>query len=172
MSDKSRFIWDGLNKQRLDKPYIRNSAGKLEETTWNSAFSAIKNQLKPDSKTLAVSGDLVSLETLYAAKKLVSSLNGKTECRIGDAYLPVGDRASYVGTTSISEIDSVDEIFLIGTNPRAEAPVLNARIRRAWLRGAQIRFVGEPVDLTYEYEYLGAKLKVLEQLDDKYFKKD
>jgi len=171
LSDKSRFIWDGLNRQRLDKPYIRNSSGKLQETTWNSAFSAIKNQLKPDSKTLALSGDLVSLETLYAAKKLVSSLNGKTECRIGDAYLPVGDRAAYVGTTSISEIDSADEIFLIGANPRAEAPVLNARIRRAWLRGTQIRFVGEPVDLTYEYDYLGAKLKVLEQLGDKYFKK-
>ncbi|PQM56730.1 MAG: NADH-quinone oxidoreductase subunit G [Rhodobacteraceae bacterium] len=170
LSDKSRFMWDGLSRQRLDKPYIRNISGRLEETTWDLAFNAISDKCLPAAKILAISGDLVSAETLYAAKKLVNSLKGKTECRIGDSYLPPRDRAAYAGTAHIGGIDVAEQIFLIGTNPRLEAPVLNARIRRAWLRGAEIKLVGEPVSLTYEYQYLGPKLKDLSKLSSNFLK--
>ena len=170
LSDKARFMWDGLSRQRLDKPYVRNDSGQLEATTWELALRAISDKVVSDTKFLAISGDLVNLETLYAAKKLMSSLNGRTECRIGESYLPPGDRAAYVGTASIEDIDSAEKIFLIGTNPRVEAPVLNARIRRSWLRGAEIQLVGEPVDLTYEYNHLGPKLKDLGQLSDRFMK--
>ncbi len=170
LSDKSRFMWDGLNRQRLDRPYIRNTSGKLEETTWDLAMTAVSEKCSQETKILAICGDLINVETLYAAKKLMVSFKGKTECRIGGSYLPPGDRGAYVGTASIADIDTAERIFLIGTNPRIEAPVLNARIRRAWLRGADIKLVGEPAELTFEYQYLGAKIKDLGKLSEKFLK--
>ena len=170
LSDKSRFMWDGLSRQRLDKPYIRNASDNLEPTTWEVAFKIIAERCSDDKKILALSGDLVSLETIYSIKKLVAAFEGKTECRLGDSYLPAGDRGAYVGTATIGEIDIADHIILVGTNPRFESPVLNARLRRAWLRGANIKLVGERVDLTYEYEHLGDKVIDLERLQGKLIK--
>jgi NADH-quinone oxidoreductase subunit G len=101
---------------------------------------------------------------MFALKELVTGLGGNVECRVDGAKLPSGNRSAYVGTARIEDIDSAEMIQLIGTNPRAEAPVLNARIRKAWLRGADVGLVGEAVDLTYDYAHVGNDRKALEKL--------
>ncbi len=153
ISDKTRFIWDGLSRQRLDKPYIRKD-GKLQPATWGEAFTAISNAVN-GKKVAAIAGDLVSTEAMYALKTLICGAGGNVECRVDGAYLPEGDRAGYVGTATIEDIDNATMIQLIGTNPRIEAPVLNARIRKAWLNGTVIGLVGENADLTYDYAHIG-----------------
>jgi len=150
ISDKTRFIWDGLRRQRLDTPFVRID-GKLTKATWAEAFAAIKTASE-GKKVAAIAGDLVSTEAMYALKGMI---DGNVECRVDGAYLPIGDRGGYVGTATIEDIDTAQAIMLIGTNPRLESPVLNARIRKAWLNGAKIGVVGEAVDLTYEYFHLG-----------------
>jgi NADH-quinone oxidoreductase subunit G len=100
-------------------------------------------------------GDLVSVEAAFALKQLITGLGGNVECRVDNARLPAGNRSGYVGTATIEDIDSAKFIQLIGTNPRDEAPVLNARIRRAWANGALVGLVGEAVDLTYDYAHVG-----------------
>ncbi|MCK4860732.1 MAG: NADH-quinone oxidoreductase subunit G [Rhodobacteraceae bacterium] len=162
ISDKTRFIWDGLRRQRLDKPYVRVD-GKLTPATWAEAFAAIKSASE-GKKVVAIAGDLASTETMYALKNMI---DGNVECRVDGAYLPIGDRSGYVGTATIEDIDNAQMIQLIGTNPRTEAPVLNARIRKAWLNGAMIGLVGEQADLTYEYAYVGDDRSALQVLADK-----
>ncbi|GAB4263545.1 MAG: NADH-quinone oxidoreductase subunit NuoG [Pararhodobacter sp.] len=154
LSDKSRFVWDGLRRQRLDRPYVREN-GKLRPATWTEALSKAAAALKGARKPAGLVGDLASTEAAYSLKMLIESLGGAVECRTDGARLPIGNRAGYVGTVAIEEIDTAREIILIGTNPRDEAPVLNARIRKAWLRGATVRLIGEAADLTYDYEHLG-----------------
>ncbi len=153
ISDKSRFIWDGLRRQRLDTPYIREN-GKLRTASWGEALSAAAAAMK-GKKVTGLVGDLVSVEATYALKQLVEGLGGKVECRTDNAKLPEGNRSAYVGTATIEDIDNAEMIQLIGCNPRDEAPVLNARIRKAWLNGANIGLVGEKVDLTYDYHHVG-----------------
>ncbi len=165
LADKSRFIWDGLRRQRLDKPYVRRD-GKLQPATWAEAFAAISDAVN-GRKVAAIAGDLVSTEAMFALKTLINGAGGNVECRVDGAFLPVNDRAGYVGTATIEDIDSADMIQLIGTNPRLEAPVLNARIRKAWLRGARIGLVGEAADLTYEYAHIGDDRAALQALADK-----
>jgi len=162
ISDKTRFIWDGLRRQRLDKPYVRKD-GKLAPATWAEAFAAIASAVE-GKKVAAIAGDLASTEAMFALKALT---DGNVECRVDGAYLPVGDRGGYVGTATIEDIDNAEMIQLIGTNPRDEAPVLNARIRKAWLNGAQIGLVGEQADLTYEYAHIGNDRAALQMLADK-----
>lgn len=161
ISDKTRFIWDGLRRQRLDKPYIRKN-GKLTPATWSAAFAAIVKASK-GKKIAAIAGDLASTEAMYALKAMIS---GNVECRVDGAYLPVGDRSGYVGTATIEDIDSAEMIQLIGTNPRMESPVLNARIRKAWINGAMIGMIGDAVDLTYEYAHMGTTREDLAKLLD------
>ena len=165
LADKSRFIWDGLRRQRLDKPYVRRN-GKLQPATWAEAFAAISDAVD-GRKVAAIAGDLVSTEAMFALKTLINGAGGNVECRVDGAYLPINDRGGYVGTATIEDIDNADMIQLIGTNPRLEAPVLNARIRKAWLRGAQIGLVGEAADLTYEYAHVGDDRAALQMLADK-----
>ncbi len=165
ISDKTRFIWDGLRRQRLDKPYVRKG-GKLQPATWDEAFKAVAKAVK-GKKVAAIAGDLAPTEAMFALKELVTGLGGNVECRVDGAKLPSGNRSAYVGTARIEDIDSADMIQLIGTNPRAEAPVLNARIRKAWLRGAEVGLVGEAVDLTYDYAHVGNDRKALEKLVNK-----
>jgi len=162
ISDKTRFIWDGLRRQRLDKPYVRVD-GKLAPATWAEAFAAIKS-VSEGKKIAAIAGDLASTEAMFALKGMI---DGNVECRVDGAYLPIGDRGGYVGTATIEDIDNAQMIQLIGTNPRNEAPVLNARIRKAWLNGAMIGVVGEQADLTYEYAYIGDDRSALQVLADK-----
>ncbi|WP_291735661.1 NADH-quinone oxidoreductase subunit NuoG [Leisingera sp. F5] len=162
ISDKTRFVWDGLRRQRLDRPYVRVD-GKLKPATWGEALSAAANAMK-GKKIAGLIGDLAPVEAAFALKQLVEGLGGKVECRTDNARLPIGNRAGYAGTATIEDVDSAKAIMLIGTNPRDEAPVLNARIRKAWLNGATIGVVGQAEDLTYEYHHLGTDRAALEAL--------
>jgi NADH-quinone oxidoreductase subunit G len=153
ISDKTRFIWDGLRRQRLDTPYIREN-GKLRKASWGEALTAAAAAMK-GRKVVGLVGDLAPVEAVYSLKTLVEGLGGKVECRTDGARLPVANRSAYVGTAKIEDIDSAKSIVLIGTNPRLEAAVLNARIRKAWSLGAQVSLVGEAVDLTYDYVHAG-----------------
>ena len=153
ISDKTRFVWDGLRRQRLDTPYIREN-GKLRKATWSEALSTAAAAMK-SKKVTGLIGDLAPVEAVFALKQLVEGQGGKVECRTNNARLPIGNRSGYVGTVAIEEIDSAKEIILIGTNPRDEAPVLNARIRKAWLAGATVKLIGPAVDLTFDYDHLG-----------------
>lgn len=162
ISDKTRFVWDGLRRQRLDKPYVR-VRGKLKPASWGEAFAAVAKAVK-GKKVAAIAGDLAPVEAMFALKQIVTGLGGNVECRVDSAKLPIGNRAAYVGTATIEDIDNAEMIQLIGTNPRTEAPVLNARIRKAYLNGAQIGLVGAPVDLTYDYAHVGTDRAALEAL--------
>ena len=153
LSDKSRYAWDGLRRQRLDKPYIREN-GKLRPASWGEALGAAAVAMKA-GKVAGLVGDLAPVEAVYALKELIEGQGGSVECRTDGAKLPAGNRSAYVGTATIEDIEDAQAIMLIGTNPRAEAPVLNARIRKAWTRGAKIGVVGAAVDLTYDYFHLG-----------------
>ncbi|MEM1065341.1 MAG: NADH-quinone oxidoreductase subunit NuoG [Pseudomonadota bacterium] len=160
ISDKTRFVWDGLRRQRLDKPYIREN-GKLRPASWPEALDAAAAAIKGASKLSGLIGDLVPVEAAASLRQLAEAQGGSVECRVDGAALPAGNRGAYVGTGTIEEIDSAEAIMLIGTNPRAEAPVLNARIRKAWSHGANIGLIGEPVDLTYDYTHIGTNPTVL-----------
>ncbi len=153
ISDKTRFVWDGLRRQRLDKPYVREN-GKLRPATWAEALAAAAEAMR-GKKIAGLVGDLAPVEAAYALKQLVEGQGGDVESRVDGAKLPAGNRSAYVGTARIEDIDSAQAIMLIGCNPRDEAPVLNARIRKAWLAGAKVGVVGPKVDLTYDYFHLG-----------------
>ncbi|NOX41510.1 MAG: NADH-quinone oxidoreductase subunit G [Alphaproteobacteria bacterium] len=164
ISDKTRFIWDGLRRQRLDQPYVRVD-GKLKPATWPEALSAATAAMK-GKKITALAGDLAATEAMFALNQLVSGLGGSVECRVDGAHLPTGNRAGYVGTASIQDIDTAERILLIGTNPRDESPVLNARIRKAWLAGAEVALVGAACDLTYDVTHVGDDMSALKTVLD------
>ena len=165
ISDKTRFVWDGLRRQRLDRPYVRVD-GKLKPASWAEALSAAAYAMK--GKTVAgLIGDLVPVEAAFALKQLVEGLGGKVECRTDNARLPIGNRAGYAGTAAIEDLDDAEMILLIGTNPRDEAPVLNARIRKAWAKGAEVALIGPAADLTYEYYHAGSGRDALIDMIDK-----
>ncbi len=167
ISDKTRFVWDGLRRQRLDVPYIREN-GKLRKASWAEALSAAAAAMR-GKKVAGLIGDLVPVEAAFSLKQLIEGQGGTVECRIDGAKLPEGNRSAYVGTATIEDIDSAKFIQLIGTNPRVEAPVLNARIRKAWTHGAKVGLVGEAVDLTYDYAHVGTDRAALAGLLDHKF---
>ena len=160
ISDKTRFIWDGLKTQRLDRPYVRRD-GRLQAASWGEAFAAIKAAVSATSadKIGAIAGDLAAVEEMYALKELIRSLGSENlDCRQDGAALdPSLGRASYLFNPTIEGIERAGALLLIGANPRLEAAVLNARIRKRWRRGDfPIGVIGEGGDLRYEYEYLGS----------------
>lgn len=163
ISDKTRFVWDGLRRQRLDRPYIREN-GKLRPSTWPEALNKAATALKGAVKPAGLVGDLASVEAAFALKGLIEGQGGIVECRTDGAKLPSGNRAAYVGTASIEDIDGAASITLIGSNPRLEAPVLNARLRKAWTRGANVSLIGEAVDLTYDYSHVGTGTDAITEL--------
>ncbi|CTQ33578.1 NADH-quinone oxidoreductase subunit NuoG [Jannaschia rubra] len=152
ISDKTRFVWDGLRRQRLDTPYVRVD-GKLTRATWPEALAAAAAAMK-DRRVAGIVGDLAPTEAAFALRSLMDAMGGVTECRTDGAKLGT-DRAEYAGTAAVEDIDTAKDVLLIGTNPAVEAPVLNARIRKAWLHGADVRLIGQPAELTYEHEHLG-----------------
>jgi NADH-quinone oxidoreductase subunit G len=157
LSDKSRFVWDGLNMQRLDRPYIRRN-GKLEPASWDAAFEAIGEKISGKGDGLAaIAGDLVCAEGQFALKGLMDALGSPhIDCRQDGAKLS-GARGNYLFNSTIAGIEEADALLIIGANPRLEAAVLNARIRKAWREnGLAIGLVGEAVDLTYPYAFIGA----------------
>ncbi|WP_170607989.1 NADH-quinone oxidoreductase subunit NuoG [Ruegeria arenilitoris] len=165
ISDKTRFVWDGLRRQRLDKPYVREN-GKLRPATWTEALTKAANALKGAEKPAGIVGDLAPTEAAFALKQLIEGQGGVVECRTDGAELPAGNRGAYVGTAAIEEIDTAERILLIGTNPRDEAPVLNARIRKAWTHGAEVALIGPAVDLTYDYHHMGEDRAALQKVVD------
>ena len=162
ISDKTRFVWDGLRKQRLDTPYIREN-GKLRKASWPEALSAAAAAMK-GKKVAGLVGDLVPVEAAFALKQFIEGQGGSVECRTDGAKLPSGNRSAYVGTATIADIDTAEAIMLIGTNPRTETPVLNARLRKAWSRGANFGVIGPKVDLKFEYTHLGTSPATMTEL--------
>ena len=166
ISDKTRFVWDGLRRQRLDRPYIREG-GKLRPASWGEALAKAGEAIKGATKLAGIVGDLAPVEATFSLKQLVEGQGGVVECRTDGAKLPIGNRSGYVGTANIEELDDAEYVMMIGTNPREEAPVLNARIRKAWTKGAKIALIGENVDLTYPYVHMGSDRATLAGLADK-----
>src|SRR3984893_314368 len=159
ISDKTRHAIDGLRHQRLDRPYVRKQ-GKLVEATWDEAFATIAAKLKPldGKKIAAIVGDQCDAESMVALNDLMAGLGSpNVDCRQDGAKLEAGPRGSYIFNPGVKGIDQADAILLVGTNPRWESPVLNARLRKRYLSGrCAIASVGPAVDHTYPVERLGA----------------
>ena len=157
INDKSRFAIDGLSKQRLDIPYIKEN-GKLVQSDWSKTLKYITDEITKRKKenTLALSGKFTDIETLFSAKSFLESLGSQYyECRYDNAQFIENNRASYIFNSSIQEIDNADVILLVGSNPRWEASVLNSRIRKAYLNNkCKIGLIGKKIDLTYNYTHL------------------
>ncbi len=167
ISDKTRQIVDGLKTQRLDRPYIREN-GRLRPASWSEALSlvAAKTKATPASRIGALVGDLAAAEEIFALKLLAEQLGTPhLDCRQDGAKLDVkAGRAAYLFNATIAGIEEADGLLIIGSNPRKESPVLNARIRKRWLAGNfKISLIGDAVDLTYDYDYCGAGAESLTQ---------
>ncbi|ATQ43066.1 NADH-quinone oxidoreductase subunit NuoG [Caulobacter mirabilis] len=164
LSDKSRYAVDGLSRQRLDRPYVR-VGGKLQPASWGEAFEAIAAKVKATSadKIGVIAGDLQDAESMKAALDLFGSLGVKNlDCRQDGTALGAGPRESWLFNSTLAGIEDADVVLLVGTNPRLEAPVFNARLRKQWLAGKmRVGVVGEQADLTYGYDYLGAGAQTL-----------
>ncbi|WP_316190508.1 NADH-quinone oxidoreductase subunit NuoG [Bradyrhizobium sp. SZCCHNS2096] len=159
ISDKARHVVDGLRTQRLDRPYVREG-GKLRAASWPEAFNAIASKLaRIDGKRIgAIAGDLAAVEEMFALKELLAKL-GSTNVAVqgGDSFDPKAGRASYIFNPTIAGIEQADAILIVGANPRKEAAVLNARIRKRWRSGQlKVGLIGPQADLTYPYEHIGA----------------
>ena len=170
ISDKTRFVWDGLRTQRLDRPYVRKG-GRLVPATWSEAFGAIAAAVGRTSgdRIGAIAGDLAAVEEVYALKQLMQALGSpNVDCRQDGAALdPSRGRAGYIFNPTIDGIERADALLIVGANPRFEASVLNARIRKRWRAGPfPIGVVGEMGDLRYDYELLGAGTETLKALAD------
>ncbi|WP_374383906.1 NADH-quinone oxidoreductase subunit NuoG [Dongia sp.] len=167
LADKGRFWVDGLKRQRLDRPFLREN-GKLRPATWNEAFAAISAKVKGiDGKRIAaIAGDQCDAESMFALKELMTALGSPNiDCRQDGSAADASVRASYLFNSTIAGIDKADVILLIGTNPRWEAPVLNARIRKRHLKGGlKVASVGGVGELTYPVDMLGAGGETLSQL--------
>lgn len=168
ISDKTRHIVDGLRTQRLDRPYIREN-GKLRPASWTEAFTLIAGKVKAASpeRIGAIAGDLAAAEELFALKGLIAALgSANLDARQDGSKLhPRHGRASYLLNAGIAGIEDATSLLIIGANPRREAPIINARIRKRWLRGDfKVSLIGEPADLTYAHDYLGAGPETLTDL--------
>ncbi len=170
ISDKTRHQVDGLRVQRIDEPYVRQG-GRLRPATWSEAFHAVAAKLRAarPERIGAIAGDLAAVEDMFALKDLLVRLGSANfDCRQdGTALDPRWGRTSYLFNATIPGIDEADGLMIIGANPRKEAPVLNARIRRRWRTGGlKIGVIGERADLTYDYAYLGAGPETLVRFAD------
>src|SRR5205823_14754921 len=167
ISDKTRHACDGLKRQRLDRPMIRKG-GKLVPVGWGEAFAAIAARLKDaaPARIAALVGDLAAAEEIKALKDVMASLGvANLDCRQDSAKLRGAPRPSYLFNSTIAGVEAADALLLIGTNPRREAPVLNARIRTTWLNGnLRIANAGLAYDLTYPVEQLGASPDILQAI--------
>jgi NADH-quinone oxidoreductase subunit G len=169
ISDKTRFAYDGLKKRRLDVPFVKQE-GKLATATWRDAFGAIKARLDgvPGKRIGFVIGDQVDCETMVLVKDLAAALGTpNVDCRQDGTKLTVAERGSYLFNTTIAGIEQADACLLIGTNPRLEAPLVNARLRkRHRMGGFKVGRIGAPFDLTYPVTDLGAGGQTLQELLD------
>ena len=161
ISDKTRHVVDGLRTQRLDRPYVREN-GRLRAASWNEAFAVIAGRLaRANRRRLgALVGDLAAVEEIFALKDLMTRLGVvNLDCRTSGSTLdPAWGRATYLFNPTIAGIDAADALLIVGANPRKEAAVLNARIRKRWrsAKSLPIGLIGPKAALTYNYDYLGA----------------
>lgn len=168
ISDKTRFAYDGLKYQRLDQPYARGKDGRLKPVSWDEALSVIADRLQhtPGDRIAAIAGDMIDLEAMVALKDLMTSLGSPhMDCRQDGSEVGHGPRCSYLFNTTIEGIDQADFCFLIGTNPRWEAPLINARIRKNYLfTGLAVALLGPYHDLGYPVNHVGNDPLILEQI--------
>jgi NADH-quinone oxidoreductase subunit G len=158
ISDKTRYALDGLKRQRLDRPFVRKN-GKLVGVNWGEALQAATSAMyKPGERVGAIAGDLACAESMKATLDLLRALGSPhVDCRQDGAKIGAGPRQEWLFNPTLMGVEDADAILIIGANPRIEAPLLNARIRKSWLYGAvQIALIGERANLTYPYAYLGA----------------
>ena len=170
ISDKTRYSCDGLLKQRLDVPYIKKD-NKLQKSNWDEAIEMVVNKIKETQPNEIAGhiGDMVNLENSVAFKKLFNDLNSKNlEFRERKFYINSNDKINYIFNSSIKGIEESDLILLVGTNPRHEATILNARIRKAFVqKKIPIYSIGDPGDLTYEYKVIGNETDDVKKLINK-----
>jgi NADH-quinone oxidoreductase subunit G len=171
LADKSRFSFDGLKRRRLDKPWVREG-GRLRPATWPEAFAAIGAKLRglSGARMGAIAGDLCDAESMMALRDLMASLGSPNlDCRQDGAQLDASRREFYLFNSTIAGIDAADALLIVGSNPRREAPILNARIRKRWMATAghmPIGLIGVSADLTYKVSHLGQSPSVLSALED------
>jgi len=168
ISDKTRHVADGLRTQRLDQPYVRKD-GRLQPASWDEALGVVADRLgaAPSPRVAAIAGDLAGVEEMFALKDLLSRRGVvNLDCRApGEMLVSESGCAGYLFNSTINGIEQADAILLVGTNPRLEAAVLNARIRKRWRQGGvSIGLVGQRVPLTYAYEHLGAGPQTLKDV--------
>jgi NADH-quinone oxidoreductase subunit G len=169
LGDKSRFAVDGLKRRRLDRPWLREG-GKLRPATWEEAFAAIAARVKSTepNRLGAIAGDLCDIESMLALKEFFTALGSPNiDCRQDGAVFDASQRGFYLFNTTIAGIEEADALLIIGSNPRHEAPVLNARIRKRWLAGGfSVGLIGPELDLTYTADHIGTGPDALKALLD------
>ena len=170
ISDKTRYACDGLLNQRLDTPYIKYN-GKFEKASWNEVFNIIKSKFKnaDKDKICGMSGDLINMESLYIFKEFFNKTLGSynVESRSDHTYLNSKKRENYLFNSTINGIEEADFILLIGSNPRYEATILNARIRKAYLQNkTKIISLNDVGDLTYPYESLDGDIESIKKITE------
>ena len=168
ISDKTRYACDGLLKQRLDSPYIREN-GKLQKTSWNNVYKLLINKIKSfkADEIGGIVGDLADLEMIYSFKTFFEKcINSKNfECRENKTYINPNERINYIFNSSINGIEESDMILLIGANPRLEATILNARIRKGYVKNnLKVYSIGDPGDLNYPYEIIGTSTSIIKEI--------
>ncbi|WP_292025840.1 NADH-quinone oxidoreductase subunit NuoG, partial [Brevundimonas sp. UBA2416] len=167
LSDVSRYAVDGLQRQRLDKPWVREN-GKLRAASWDEALGLVAAKLNAAAadRIGVIAGDLQDAESMKAALDLFRALgSANTDCRQDGSALGYGPREGWLFNSGLAGVENADAVLIVGANPRTEAPLLNTRLRKAWLAGkTEIGLIGEQVNLTYDYSWLGAGSKTLAKL--------
>jgi len=172
ISDKTRFACDGLKRQRLTTPMLKDSSGNLASVSWEEAIVAVAKMLDstPGDEIAAVAGGLADAEALMSLKDLMNRLGAEAVCTeeiFPDDGTGTDLRSNYLFNTGIAGVEEADLALLIGTNPRFEAPVFNARLRKCWIHNElDLAVVGPNLDLTYDYEHLGESTDTLKKLAD------
>uniref|UniRef100_UPI00398E5043 NADH-ubiquinone oxidoreductase 75 kDa subunit, mitochondrial n=1 Tax=Pristiophorus japonicus TaxID=55135 RepID=UPI00398E5043 len=170
ISDKTRFAYDGLKRQRLIVPMVRGSKGQLVSASWEEALAQIAEVLQgvQDKGVAAIAGGMADAEALVALKDLINRLNSDALCT--EEIFPIAGagtdlRSNYLLNTKISGVEEADVLLLVGTNPRFEAPLFNVRVRKSWLHNdLQVALIGTNVDLSYTYNHLGDSAQVLQEI--------
>ncbi len=168
ISDKTRYSCDGLKNQRLDTPYLKKGE-TFSKISWNEAYKILSEKIKNTSKEkiAGLTGDLTNMETLYIVKEFFSkTIKSKhLDCRHQHMYINNNDRRNYLFNSTINGVENSDLILLIGTNPRYEATILNARIRKSYVNNkTEIYSIGDLGDLTYPYTKLENHTEIIKQI--------
>jgi len=169
MADKGRFSYDGLKRQRLVNPMVKNKQGRLTVCDWEDALFSIVEKLGPAGDSVgAIAGSFADAESLVVLKDFVNKLGSEMTCT--EEIFPMNGsgtdlRSNYLLNSRIAGIENADQVFIIGSNPRYEAPLFNARLRKSWLHNnLNVAVLGAPVDLTYTYEHLGSDFETLQAI--------